>query len=516
MKQLVELSPNVNEYIESLQKSADAISLKRQLTQELECPASDWIRNTLLEYLKLFKCNYLPLTDQSEGDVLHRVWFFLDTVFDNSKISWAKSRGKAKSNWEYIAMAINDKRLGLSHYAPQSDRNTNINSSGSSRTTTTATATAASSGSESSNTTKQLKLCSDDKEKIKNLFDSLDESKMWKLSTGTIVEEKMKEFALNCIYEHPVHSMIIDLSDIKWKKYLTAEEINEVRTFKQKELVGLPSEVEDYFESLKKSIDSVALKTQLTEDLDCSACSWIKRTLLEYLNLFKCNYLPLTDQSEGDVLRRVWIFLDTVFDDSKINCRGGEKSSKSSAAARNNERAIAGEEKMERKLIGRKVDLLFQRQHLEYGCSECGRYEDQTKELYDGSFKVVKVLKDMLYNLHNTAPNSVREFILVGFLMFVLVNLPVENKFSLALCDSPMGYVTRITRTRGLFLPEESDDICIKLLPMLKLAYQARLTMERTNEIVRRSAPEVKVTWKNSRFIPPCFNAGKRKRSNED
>jgi hypothetical protein len=89
----------------------------------------------------------------------------------------------------------------------------------------------------------------------------------------------------------------------------------------------------------------------------------------------------------------------------------------------------------------------------------------------------------------------------------------IENKFSLALCDSPMGYVTRITRTRGLFLPEESDDICIKLLPMLKLAYQARLTMERTNEIVRRSAPEVEVV---SEFISPCFNAGKRKRSNED
>lgn len=87
MKQLVELPPNVNEYIESLQKSTDAISLKRQLTQELECPASDWIRNTLLEYLKLFKCNYLPLTDQSEGDVLRRVWIFLDTVFDDSKIS---------------------------------------------------------------------------------------------------------------------------------------------------------------------------------------------------------------------------------------------------------------------------------------------------------------------------------------------------------------------------------------------------------------------------------------------
>ncbi|CEP16334.1 hypothetical protein [Parasitella parasitica] len=422
-------------------------------------------------------------------------------VLNDLKIEYSST----KPNWEYIAMSINDKRLGLRHYALQVTRNTNINSSDSSRTTTAATTTATSTTSESSNTTKQLKLCSDDREKIKNLYDSLDESKIWKLSTGTVVEEKMKEFALNCIYEHPVHSMILDLSDINWKKYLTAEEINEVKTFKQKELVGLPSEVEDYIESLQKSTDSVALKTQLTEDLDCSACSWIKRTLLEYLNLFECNYLPLTDQSEGDFLRRVWFFLDTVFDNSKISCRGGEKSSKSSAATRSNERTIGGEQKMERMLVGRKVDLLFERQHLEYGCSECGRYADQTKELYDGSFKMVKVLKDMLYNLHNIAPSSVREFIVIGFLMF-------ENKFSLALCNSPMGYVTRITRTRVLFLPEESDDICIKLLLMLKLAYQARLIMERTNEIVRRSASEVEVV---SEFIPPCFNAGKRKRSNE-
>lgn len=93
-------------------------------------------------------------------------------------------------------MSINDKRLGLCRYAPQANRNTNINNSDSSRRKTTA-----SSSSESSNATKQLKLCSDAKEKIKNLFDTLNESKMWKLSNGTIVEEKMKEFALNCTYQ---------------------------------------------------------------------------------------------------------------------------------------------------------------------------------------------------------------------------------------------------------------------------------------------------------------------------
>lgn len=73
---------------------------------------------------------------------------------------------------------------------------------------------------------------------------------------------------------------------------------------------------------------------------------------------------------------------------------------------------------MESKKMGRKADLLFLRQRLEYGCAECGRYDNQTKELYDGSFKMLKVLKDMMYNLYKSAPTSLREFTLVGFLMF--------------------------------------------------------------------------------------------------
>ncbi|KAI8051727.1 hypothetical protein BDF21DRAFT_468542 [Thamnidium elegans] len=74
---------------------------------------------------------------------------------------------------------------------------------------------------------------------------------------------------------------------------------------------------------------------------------------------------------------------------------------------------------------------------------------------------MAKVLKDMLYNLHKTVSNLVHGFILVGFLMS-------ENKFSLVLCDSPMRYVTRINRIAPLFLPEEPDDINIKLLLSLK------------------------------------------------
>lgn len=73
---------------------------------------------------------------------------------------------------------------------------------------------------------------------------------------------------------------------------------------------------------------------------------------------------------------------------------------------------------MERKVAGRKVDLLFTRQRLEYGCCECGRFDDDTKQLYDGLFKMVKVLKDMLYSLYRAAPSSIRRLNLVGYLLY--------------------------------------------------------------------------------------------------
>lgn len=68
--------------------------------------------------------------------------------------------------------------------------------------------------------------------------------------------------------------------------------------------------------------------------------------------------------------------------------------------------------------MGRKVDLLFTRQRLEYGCCECGRFDDDTKQLYDGSFKIAKVLKDMMYSLYRAAPSSICQFTLVDYLLY--------------------------------------------------------------------------------------------------
>ncbi|KAI9478905.1 MAG: hypothetical protein EXX96DRAFT_572676 [Benjaminiella poitrasii] len=166
----------------------------------------------------------------------------------------------------------------------------------------------------------------------------------------------------------------------------------------------------------------------------------------------------------------------------------------------NRDRTIAGLDVMERKITGRKVDFIFYRQLLEYGCCECGRNDDQTKKLKDGIFKMARVLKDMLYSLYKKSPESLCGLTLVGFLLF-------ETKFTMVLYDAPAGYICRISHTKTTDLPEEADDICNELLPILEAVYRARLTMESTNKIIKQKAQYVDLDLEQYSEMFPSFNS---------
>ncbi|KAI8358555.1 hypothetical protein BD560DRAFT_335052, partial [Blakeslea trispora] len=378
--------------------------------------------------------------------------------------------------------------------------------------TTTITTTTTTTTTNGSPLTKQTKLSSVDKLLIKDRFEKLEESKMWKLSTGTYVEKQMQKFALACNFEHPVHSFVLDTTDCTWEKYFTDEEMIEIRSHRLKKLANLPTPLNEYISQLQQLADVPSLKQQLGTEKDDTDCEWLRNCLLNYLNLFKCGYLPLTDQTEGDMMRRVWFFIDTAFDTSKISCRGGEKSSKSSSSSRNNKRTLAGENAMQRKLVGRKLDMVYFRQSSEYGSCECGRYEEQTKELCDGGFKMAKVSKDMLVDLCRKAPSAVRDFSVVGFLLF-------GAKFTLMLYDLPAGYVCRGNSLSPIYLPEDVEDINIKLIDMLSLTFRARLIMEGNNRLVRQSRSPLDVVGLSGEkeVVFPCFqseeNHQKRRRT---
>ncbi|KAI7898517.1 uncharacterized protein BX663DRAFT_442931 [Cokeromyces recurvatus] len=131
----------------------------------------------------------------------------------------------------------------------------------------------------------------------------------------------MKEYAINCNYEYPVHSLVLDTSDKIWKKYFIDEELLEIKNYNRKKLTDLPMSLQTYIDSLKTSTDAISLEAKLVQEQESLACEWVRSTLLEYFNLFKWEYLPLTDQLEEDMMRRIWRFIDTAFDDSKIKYR---------------------------------------------------------------------------------------------------------------------------------------------------------------------------------------------------
>ncbi|KAI8376944.1 hypothetical protein BD560DRAFT_303146, partial [Blakeslea trispora] len=63
----------LQQYIFSLKQSPDLATLKRKLLKQQEASSSEWVRQTLLEFIHLFECKYLPFTDQIESDLLRRV-----------------------------------------------------------------------------------------------------------------------------------------------------------------------------------------------------------------------------------------------------------------------------------------------------------------------------------------------------------------------------------------------------------------------------------------------------------
>ncbi|KAI8068773.1 hypothetical protein BDF21DRAFT_465746 [Thamnidium elegans] len=132
------------------------------------------------------------------------------------------SQSKSRPNWETIYEAIHDKCLGITRSYPQPSRASAIRAdivatSGTDNIADIST-TSTSDTPNTTTTTKQNKLLSEDKQSIQNMFGNLNEDKMRKLSTETIVEKKMEEFTLSCSHKHPVHSMVLDTDDKHWKK----------------------------------------------------------------------------------------------------------------------------------------------------------------------------------------------------------------------------------------------------------------------------------------------------------
>ncbi|KAG1463411.1 hypothetical protein G6F46_003449 [Rhizopus delemar] len=76
------------------------------------------------------------------------------------------------------------------------------------------------------------------------------------------------------------------------------------------------------------------------------------------------------------LVRRIWYFVDTAFNNASIDVRTGEKESRASSSRRNQ-----GRINKERKKHGHKTEFLFKFNQGELGCAEVGKEDTGDEDL---------------------------------------------------------------------------------------------------------------------------------------
>lgn len=132
--------------------------------------------------------------------------------------------------------------------------------------------------------------------------------------------------------------------------------------FKVKNLLPLPKFTRDYIAAIRfKKPSSLEVVYVLFTDIKTlnAQCYWILFSLQKCFQLLRMNHTDST-KTESFCVNRVWRFIETVFDSSPVDCIIGEKSSSSSASNMNNNGTLGGEVEPKRKMMGRKVNWLFE------------------------------------------------------------------------------------------------------------------------------------------------------------
>lgn len=203
----------------------------------------------------------------------------------------------------------------------------------------------------------------------------------------------------------------------------------------------------------------------------------LKTTLKSIAYLFITNYLPITDQNERDLMRRVWLLIDTAFDTSELKSRV-EKESRGSKLSRNKKRKkLSAVDKTERQAIGLIPDMLIFYDKLEFGFAEVAREDDNTKELVEGGNKCSSLMLSMFSSLYALSPTLNNQIKITGFLISRLKLKPMQ------LCN-PIGYVKIMKRGDPLLYPLHSSVFCKRMFPLLELIWVTKLEMENLLQVL--------------------------------
>ncbi|ORX51979.1 hypothetical protein DM01DRAFT_1375189 [Hesseltinella vesiculosa] len=279
----------------------------------------------------------------------------------------------------------------------------------------------------------------------------------------------------------------------QWENRFTSDEIDEMRKHRPQTLPPCPEQLLNYLNQFSdiKTLDALISQVKKRQyDFDQEFdLEWAQYSIISALRLFQGNYFPLTDQTEADMIRRVWSFIDSAFDNVNLDVRCGEKESIASSQRKNR-----GRSRNDRKKHGHRSDLLFKCTEGELGCAEVGKKDDGdngSKELYELGLKCPKMMKDQLCHLIKATPHHEYSLVIAGFVMMGL-------KLRAVVLDRSSTYVCRIQKTPALFFPSKVETIGARLGALLALVMQVKQLLCQTLSLVNEPVPVVSQGFDNA------------------
>ncbi|KAI8139963.1 hypothetical protein BJV82DRAFT_650993 [Fennellomyces sp. T-0311] len=366
-------------------------------------------------------------------------------------------------NWGELALAILNNGDQVAN--PQPSLSTASNSTVASNNTTISNSTTTSNSTGSTITLTPAFL-----DEFRKVHSNMNDDLKWGMASGRKVEDVLFNFGLKCQHEHAAHSFILDLGDLDLKKEFTSAEVRELKEHNAHPLPPCPNRLLEYlneYSKLETIRELVAQTRKRTYDFETEfELDWAQYSMQSALRLFQGNFFPLTDQTEADIIRRIWLFVDTAFDNSEISVRTGEMESLASSNRRSGGRSAG-----DRKIHSHRTDFLFKHSNQEFGCSEVGKKDcgdSGTKEVHELGLKCTKMMKDQLVQLINDAPSSQKEdLVVVGLIMMGL-------KFRALVLDRPSTYICRSSRTAPLWFPSSERNVGSQLGALLALMAQVK------------------------------------------
>ncbi|KAI9259537.1 hypothetical protein BDA99DRAFT_95318 [Phascolomyces articulosus] len=361
------------------------------------------------------------------------------------------------------------------------------------------------------------------------MFNDLDDNKMWQLSTGKKVEHQMKKMALGVTHEHLACSLVLDPDDKDWLNYFTKQELEEIKNESVPVISTLPKPLLEYIDKYKglKSLDEIRnINIQHNfHPLQEPDLHWIDSSISKVLDIMYYKYLAKR-RSESDLMKHIWVLIDTCFYASTIDAISGETSSKSTSNRVNHVQSTTTDSSspsssssapsssspppteslsstMARKQIGNKTDIRFATEVFEFGTVEAGKESNITskKTIIESGFKIPKILKDMFIQLLKESPTSVREIKTFGFTLSGISMLP-------QILDCPQGYVCRMNRTqKWLHYPSGPEDFVPRMKSLITVVHHMKTLATMMLDVISDS--DSNVQFGSSAIdiqIPACFS----------